>query len=315
MAGLNGKKTGRPTTNWDYYVVNNKEILNTDLEVEDDSDFFSEDLMLLFRVHKGQKLKLITTDLYNIRNRLYAKVFIDSLVGYLLISKIRKPTNSNGNLTQELYTISELNRLISEKRPTQINILNADGTICYTTFSVTACVKISKTPKADFKLLGVPEIFISHKSGSGKLAFQQFSGITPKSSEYIDSHEETKNFIRAIRDSGFVLPCARFVQDPVLIRHVLFGRDYGKEYGENNCHIVAQGIPSLDTIQNSCYSLNWSESFIRNSDIKTYEGEIVFAATKRSCRRIVIDGVTHNNIRVNIFHMGSVYNRTGLVLI
>ena len=122
-------------------------------------------------------------------------------------------------------------------------------------------------PKSDFQLLrkdGKPEVFISHKDGTGPKHFGQWSGATAKAGEKIMNHPELKKFLEDIKpylskEQGkdgkeqWVYPSgmsiARKIQDKNLQLMSIFGQDYtpGGEGSVNNCDLVAQGLFTLKT--------------------------------------------------------------------
>jgi len=315
MASLSGFKTGGRITNWDYYVLQNEQTDKIEFQIEEETTLVSSELTEICILHKSVLVKIIDRNLHVLNNKKYAKVLFQNIIGFVLISKIRKPTNHNGNMTSELEVIRKLDEMIKNHPPLNLQILNEDLSTFVLSVSVTSCVKIPGTPKADFKILGVPEVFISHKKEGGHLAYQQFAGISARSGSNISNHLETQSFLRSIVENELRVPCMRQIQDPMLIRYAVFGPNYGKEYGTDNCHIVAQGNPILDKIDESCYSLNWTEWFIRNSDTNIFNNELVFGATFRSGRKFEIDGAVYNNVRVNIYSIHMLMNRKGLMII
>jgi hypothetical protein len=122
-------------------------------------------------------------------------------------------------------------------------------------------------PKSDFQLLrkdGKPEVFISHKDGTGPKHFGQWSGATAKAGEKIMNHPELKKFLEDIKPflskepgkdgkEQWVYPSgtsiARKIQDKSLQLMSIFGQDYAASGAGsvNNCDLVAQGLFTLKT--------------------------------------------------------------------
>ena len=111
-------------------------------------------------------------------------------------------------------------------------------------------------PKADFNLINsanVPVVFISHKKAGGKGPssddFIRWSGYTMYA-----NHPEVKAFNDALKkwleennleglpnQTRFIAP----IKDDELIQKLIYGPNYGKEYGPENVNIILQGKISL----------------------------------------------------------------------
>ena len=121
-------------------------------------------------------------------------------------------------------------------------------------------------PKSDFNLLGKdgkPVIFISHKKSGGKgpsaRDFIRWSGYTM----YKD-HPEVKAFNDALKkwvedNKADGLPKAtRFIhkiQDPELIRKLIYGPEYGGPNSAENVNIIIQGEVEFEEIKEDTYYL------------------------------------------------------------
>lgn len=119
------------------------------------------------------------------------------------------------------------------------------------------------TPKSDFSLTydKKPVVFISHKDGKTATDFQQYSGMTCKSGQGICEHEEVKRFIEDVRRKfpDGMLPTQqayRQIEDKKLKLMSIYGGDYGKEFGENNVHVLLQGRVNLKEIRDNIYELS-----------------------------------------------------------
>jgi hypothetical protein len=123
------------------------------------------------------------------------------------------------------------------------------------------------TPKADFNLVTsdedgntTPVVFISHKKAGGKGAtagdFIRWSGYTMYA-----SHPEVKAFNEALvkflqgeglpNKTRFIAP----IQDPELIRELIYGPDYGGANSKDNVNIILQGEIDLLPKGNNTYEL------------------------------------------------------------
>ena len=131
--------------------------------------------------------------------------------------------------------------------------------------------KVSGTPKADLALVAchndklVNVGFISHKMGNQAKDFGQWSGVTRGSAgSEIGDHPEVIQFIESVRAytsansnwaqvSGFA--ARRDIVDEKLKMYSLYGPNYGKQFGEQNVHVLFQGTPKLKK-QGSLYVMS-----------------------------------------------------------
>ena len=114
--------------------------------------------------------------------------------------------------------------------------------------NVIGCIPVTKgEPKADAVLVClkddklIPGAYISYKLGHKPSDFQNLSGFSEKSSPYIFNHKETQNFFDMLKQDDKPKEPFVLVQDKTLICHAVWGMDYGKVFGVNNCHLLAQG--------------------------------------------------------------------------
>ena len=122
-------------------------------------------------------------------------------------------------------------------------------------------------PKSDFNLIdkdNKPVVFISHKKAGGKGPsandFIRWSGYTMYA-----NNPEIKKFNQALEkwveenNPGQGLPRAsRFIapiKDDELIRKLIYGPEYGKNYGPNNVNIILQGRIKLEPTSDNTYEL------------------------------------------------------------
>jgi len=131
--------------------------------------------------------------------------------------------------------------------------------------------KVSGTPKADLALVAchndklVNVGFISHKMGNQAKDFGQWSGVTTGSAgSEIGNHPEVIEFVESVRSftsansnwaqvSGFA--ARRDIVDEKLKMYSLYGPNYGKQFGEQNVHVLFQGTPKLKK-QGSLYVMS-----------------------------------------------------------
>ena len=171
----------------------------------------------------------------------------------------------------ELHFINDMNTAIADAIQKEID--NPRSTMDKTCPSLTIKMgkhkfehivgvnKVSGTPKADLALVAchnnklVNVGFISHKMGNQAKDFGQWSGVTRGSAgPEIGDHPEVEAFVEAVRNytsvntswaqvSGFA--ARRDINDNNLKMYSLYGPDYGKQFGEQNVHVLFQGTPKL----------------------------------------------------------------------
>lgn len=178
------------------------------------------------------------------------------------------------------------------------------GTVIY---QAGLCELTQGTPKCDFHFMGIGDYVghVSHKSGDGPRAFQQWSGTSQRAEPIIYNHPETQSFANTVIDmfpdgipNGTTV--ARKIQDENLKKMSVYGSGYGGIKGENNVDAVMQG--NLD-IQNRgrYYELTCSGHRLNNGDRISGNYEPVFMAIYKGDRND--HGI--KNCRVVIQPLGS----------
>lgn len=163
-------------------------------------------------------------------------------------------------------------------------------------------------PKADIVLVCkdkgkgelYPDGFISYKMGSAAKDFQNYSGLSEKSSPYIFNHNETYEFFKMLSDMSNN-NIKEDIYRPIIDKHIIglsvWGSDFGKAFGINNCHFIAQGEVSI-----MGQTLNFTHTQ-KNGDFqfdRTYEP--VFGARYAANRgNKGPRGLTAQNFRIGIF--------------
>jgi hypothetical protein len=116
------------------------------------------------------------------------------------------------------------------------------------TYRITACENTPKTPKSDFHLLDENDqecFWISYKSGQNVRSFHQYGGVSERAGPEIDNHPEVKGLGAQLRESFTIftkgIGIRKKIKDNRLSMLSIYGRDYGKSYGQNNVQYVMQG--------------------------------------------------------------------------
>jgi len=175
--------------------------------------------------------------------------------------------------------------------------------------NVIGCVPVTiGEPKADFVLVSVkpqamefyPSCFISYKLGRDAKGFQNYSGLSEKSSPTIFNDNETVAFykkLETLQNSGNKKSAYSEIENKNTAAYSVWGMDYGKQYGVNNVHFLAQGEVSIYG-----NSLSYTHTQ-KNGDFNFSSGyEPVFGARYTPSRNNVgPGGIRVNGMRLGIF--------------
>lgn len=183
------------------------------------------------------------------------------------------------------------------------------------------------TPKSDISLVSVSAsgklknvAFISYKKAGGASAFQQYGGLSKKAGDIIFEDklvQKWRDDVVSLNKSGFTKtgdnglerdvyrPVPRTAAGKKLINLITYGPNYGRAFGEENCHVIAQGNISFKKLQTAGkYRLEFSDEVINNGDAPSSGGEYrhVFGARNGSGRNVeATDGTKATGIRIGIF--------------
>ena len=251
--------------------------------------------------------------------------------GQTIIAKpLKGETNVMANETAARQKLDrDIKKAQNDNRNMGINVVVLDNKKrdepVYFFDNVYGAVDQPKTPKADFSLRNKNYkrlCYISHKSAGGARAFQQYSGIAERSdgsvSGSISRHGEVEKFKRDIVSAidEIVHNKARYfrvIKDKLLMERAIFGGDYGKDFGLDNVHFIAQGIPKLVPYEGrhkellripNLYQLKFSEDKQINGDLNKYakdeDYKPILLARYTAGRTFTIDGKTYRNVRIVI---------------
>ena len=219
---------------------------------------------------------------------------------------------ASGNLVtsikeaSDIKCVSELNEAIVKASKGSLDgiTLKIDG---FTFKYVIGCIPVTNgEPKADVVLVCkkdgelYPDCYISYKMGKAAKDFQNYSGLSEKSSAYIFKHKETLKFyttLSAMSASGVKEDVYQLIEDKKIIGLSVWGSDYGGTFGVNNCHTIAQGSPTI-----SGTNLTYTHS-VKNGDFNFEAGyQPVFGARYASGRNNKgPNGMMAPNFRIGIF--------------
>lgn len=209
--------------------------------------------------------------------------------------------------TSDVFAVSDFNKALNQvlDRPEGITLTCEN----FRFENVIGCVPVTNgEPKADLVLVGMdhhamkllPVGYLSYKMGARAKDFQNYSGLSEKSSPYIFQHPETKKFYETLRNFSekSVYPDSyQIIEDSGIIGMAVWGMDYGKAFGVNNCHFIAQG-----TVTISGSRLSYTHSH-RNGDFNfSKEYTPVFGARYATGRTNKGPGnISVKNYRIGIF--------------
>jgi hypothetical protein len=167
---------------------------------------------------------------------------------------------------------------------------------------------VGKEPKTDYVIVSkdgkklYPSFFISYKMGKSAKDFQNYSGISEKTSDLIWNHKETKSFFKRLQmmvEMKQLEEHKEEIKDTDIIRHSMYGQDYGKKYGLDNVNILAQGDVNISSDGRVTFS-----HMIENGTVpeKTNPYHPVFGARLATGRGAKTPfGTTITGFRIGIF--------------
>lgn len=122
---------------------------------------------------------------------------------------------------------------------------------------------VGKEPKTDYVVVSkdgkklIPSFYISYKMGTSAKDFQNYSGISEKTSSLIWEHKETKKFFKKLElmvEHKTMEEYKAEIEDENIILHSMYGQDYGKAYGLDNVNVLAQGDVQISAIGRVSYT-------------------------------------------------------------
>ncbi len=184
---------------------------------------------------------------------------------------------------------------------------------------------VTYDPKGDFFLTNQSKkrvAFFSHKAAGGAKAYQQYAGVS-RAADFgrtgvISNHPEV---VAALRDmmvnydtiQNDRVRYRREIQSENLKQYAIYGPHFGRPFGVNNCHVMAQGDPSLieitdrekqsiPVLRNSgiVYEMTFSDDVSLNGDLSHFnmkDYKPVIAVTYRSDKNVTVDGKKYPFIR------------------
>jgi hypothetical protein len=211
-------------------------------------DFISDEIQDIFTKREYNKLT---------PNQI---IFVDDNSNEYKLEDIVKTADFGGKVKgfstkHEASALNEFDALIKgilqEKGVESINIKIGDD--LYT--NIVSAINQPGVPKSDFNLINSdnqPIIFISHKMGGGAKSFARWGGFV---FAFKEKNEEVMQFVQNISEkitNNTFEKNATFAQkinSQELKNRIVFGKDFGKEYGKNNVQLVIQGKIELNPTQ------------------------------------------------------------------
>jgi hypothetical protein len=260
-----------------------------------------KEIRILFKFPDGADSKS-----YNIWNEL-----LDKHVFPKNSSLKRQPSNN-----YELNVLRLINSKIQESgngKPIDIKIKNK------TYKNIAGFVGGVGTKKADFVAIdydGNEVCFISYKSGSTSLDFQQYGGITQRSGDIISNHPEVKKFNEDVVNNWESLSddyttLHRKISDRNLKKQSVFGKDYKKASGYDSVDFFIQGDPRF-SVRGSVLHIMFSTKIVRKGDLSGLSRDydpVLGARTGERYRKITYNGRTIYGVRGGIWTKGYIVSR------
>jgi hypothetical protein len=286
---------GTKPADWVKYVTNNPKSANIKYSVE--NGVLNEPIYKSISLKEaitflsaGMEVNIISKQYTQIGRSKYAHVRYNGKTGYLMISKIRKPTGKGGADAEQRTldaTISTLQKLqdiagVGSGNRSGVDLL-VPGIGMF--IGITSIEKVKnrihgRESKSDFvfkNALGRSVLFISHKDGTTADAFGQYGGISQSSagniqdaakiynnseiqsylSRLYELYNDAINLGRQIKNNPFdkkgrlTKGVYRLVGSSQLVNEAVYGPDYGGGYGPDNVHLIGQGQFIFNPLVNS----------------------------------------------------------------
>lgn len=175
------------------------------------------------------------------------------------------------------------------------------------------------TKKADFVAVdydGNEVCFISYKSGSSSVDFQQYGGITQRSGDDISNHPEVQKFNQDVIDNWESLSedyntLYRKISDRNLKKQSIFGKNYRKTSGYDSVDFFVQGDPRF-SMRGDILHIVFSQKIVRKGDLSGLSRDydpVLGARTGERYRRITFKNKELRGVRSGIWTKGYMVTR------
>jgi hypothetical protein len=320
------------------YVTENKRFDETEFEIEKGKKtvIYSKKGTTLQAGNKeflaGTKIKITDKKLFEISGMKLAAVKIGTLVGYIPINTIRKPTGGNGTQYED-EVVDAINSYI-KKAGGIIDIRLKGSSKTYNGISyaikVDSAIKrkagVVGDPKADIILCkdkknptAAGSIYISHKKEGGPEAFQQYGGLSEQAGVDIYNHPLVQKFLGRVaavigNSSALPSPVMGLFTDVQLANMSIYGPEYGSAFSLQHTQLIGQGKPTFLN-KGSYVEMGFSSHMSLSGDLKHFvNGYLpVFGATFRAGRGFTYKGKRYDGARVAIYPYKLMATRGGLI--
>lgn len=335
MATLSGKTTSGQLA-FTKYVTDNPRYSEIEYEIEKGAE---ANLLIKSGTKVKLDVKLKAGDTFNILEKkttevddiTCAKVKFKSKVGYIPISKIRKPTTGGSSTQYEDQVVDALNKSFLEiGQPITIQLGGRQYKNLMYAVKLDTSLKqragVRADPKCDIIICediknpfaGTP-IYISHKKEGGPEVFQQYGGLSEVAGSEIYNHPAVQKFLRFvsqhIKNDKLEAPIMGIFDDARLANLSIFGPEYGKKFSVQHVQLIGQGQPILTKINEDTFKLDFTSHMSLSGDLSHFGGGYtpVFGATFRAGRGFEVDGKRISGARVGIYPKKLVESRGGLI--
>jgi len=289
---------------------------------------------------KGNRYDALKNILNNFEGSTYLKPDSEQVrriasIGYIVLNNglsiVVKPVGGNRKDAEEKAS-NDLDKLIKdaiaeEGGPITVKIGDEE----FDNIKEASTKRLKGDPKADIALIDDNDdmvAFISHKKAGGAGAFQQYGGLSEKSSSEIFMSPLVKDFIKEISEylnkrdlnniaqagMSFLKMLPKDEEAKKLVGKSIYGKDWqvgSKNFGENFVNCIGQGDPELNK-EGEIYALDFSDEMHTSDDLSwAFEGdyEACLAATYRQDRKLKSDSVTLINLRGGIYPIAMLLGR------
>lgn len=175
------------------------------------------------------------------------------------------------------------------------------------------------TKKADFVAVdydGNEVCFISYKSGSSSIDFQQYGGTTKRSGDTIANHPEVQKFNEDVINNWDSLSTDynslyRKISDRNLKKQAIFGKDYRRSSGYDSVDFFVQGDPKF-SMRGDTLHITFSKKVVKKGDLSGLSRDydpVLGARTGERYRRIKYKNKELRGVRGGIWTKGYMTSR------
>lgn len=290
--------------------------------------YVSESSLVTMLLSAGMEQQLLAAEQLSLSSKFLILSFSKDLVVYSFVISTANAT------AYENQVVDILNQHMRDfTRPITIRIGESDYPNMSHAIKVDSNIKrsnnITSDPKADIIVcsdknnpVSDGSIYISHKKAGGPEAFQQYGGISKKTSPAIHNSVAAQVFMRIVSDligeeEKLTAPVMMEFDDVSLANMSIYGPEYHGPYSLQHTQIIAQGLPILTPVFDNTYSLTFTSHMSLSGDLTHFTGGYtpVLGATFRNGRSFEYGEKRYTGARVAVYPKKLMASRTNLIKI